>query len=209
MDGELKEAHPFIEQNVYSEYQTYLLSKDNADIKYRFVDNPNVYKFIDSVHNLPANNPITPFQTASDITDFLRNQWAGLFQRFLQEQKRRQEIRDLDKIKSVSGTLRELVKFVTVERKDDDNALQQVLLANHPVFHRFQELTGTPYRVFFTTEEELNRWLVAQNWLPVAERAYEEGSIREWFSNEYEQYIRLTEMIFDEESRLQLYTEDE
>ena len=120
----------FIEQNVYSEYQTYLLSKDNADIKYQFVDNPNVYKFIDSVHNLPANNPITPSQTASD-------------------------------------------------------------------------------RVFFTTEEELNRWLVAQNWLPVAERAYEEGSIREWFSNEYEQYIRLTEMIFDEESRLQLYTEDE
>jgi len=60
----------FIEQNVYSEYQTYLLSKDNADIKYQFVDNPNVYKFIDSVHNLPANNPITPFQTASDITDF-------------------------------------------------------------------------------------------------------------------------------------------
>ena len=120
----------FIEQNVYSEYQTYLLSKDNADIKYQFVDNPNVYKFIDSVHNLPANNPITPSQTASD-------------------------------------------------------------------------------RVFFTTEEELNRWLVAQNWLPVAERPYEEGSIREWFSNEYEQYIRLTEMIFDEESRLQLYTEDE
>ena len=63
--------------------------------------------------------------------------------------------------------------------------------------------------MFITTEEELNRWLVAQNWLPVAERAYEEGSIREWFSNEYEQYIRLTEMIFDEESRLQLYTEDE
>ena len=169
----------FIEHNVHSEYGTYSLNKENADIKYRFVDNPLVYEFIESVHNLPRNNPITPFQTASDIVEFLRNQWAGLFQRFLQDQKRIQEIRTLDEMKSVAGTLEQLVRFLTEERNNEDDAIQQVLLANHPVFHRFQELTKTPYRIFFSDEDELNRWLRARKWKMVPNPSYDDGSYRE------------------------------
>ena len=198
----------FIEHNVHSEYGTYSLNKENADIKYRFVDNPLVYEFIESVHNLPRNNPITPFQTASDIVEFLRNQWAGLFQRFLQDQKRIQEIRTLDEMKSVAGTLEQLVRFLTEERNNEDDAIQQVLLANHPVFHRFQELTKTPYRIFFSDEDELNRWLRARKWKMVPNPSYDDGSYREWSDENTTQYIRLTEAIFDEEGALKVYTED-
>ena len=98
----------FIEQSVHSEYATYSLNKDAVGIKYRFVDDTRIYEFIESVHNLPRNNPITPFQTASDIVEFLRNQWAGLFQRFLQDQKRLQEFRALEEMKSMTGTLEQL-----------------------------------------------------------------------------------------------------
>ena len=197
----------FIEQSVHSEYGTYSLNKDTAGIAYRFVDDPRVYKFIELLHDLPRNNPITPFQTASDIVEILRNQWAGLFQRFLQDQKRVQEIRTLDEMKSVAETLEQLVRFLTVERKDADDAIHQVLLPNHPVFHRLQELTDTPYRVFFASEGELNQWLTGHGWNPVNQNAYDDGSYREWIRHDKLKYLRLTQPLFDEESRLKVYTE--
>ena len=199
----------FVEQAVHSEYKTYSINKETDGIKYQFVDDPRIYEFIESVYKLPRNNPITPFQTATDIIGFLRNQWAGLFQRFLKDQKRLEEIRTLGEMKSVAGTLDHLVRFLTNERKDKDDAIHQILLANHPVFYRFQELTGTPYRVFFTDEEELDQWLRSRKWTPVSEESWDEGSFREWINLGRNQYIILTEAIFDEEGKLRIYTANE
>ena len=198
----------FIEQAAHSEYSTFLINKDTAGIKYQFVDDPRIYEFIESVYNLPKNNPIAPFQTASDIVEYLRAQWAGLFQRFLQDQKRLDEIKSLEEMKTVAGTLDQLVRFLTEERKDKDDAIQQILLTSHPVFHRFQELTKTPYRVFFTDEEELTRWLKTRRWIPIPKGAYDEGSYREWIKDGTNRYITLTEPIFDEEGKLKVYAED-
>ena len=198
----------FVEQAVLSEYNTYLINKETTDIKYKFVDDSRVYEFIESVYKLPRNNPIAPFQTASDIVEFLRNQLAGLFQRFLQEQKRLGEFRALDEMKSITGTLEQLVRFLTEERRDTDNAIQQILLSNHPIFHRFREMTDTPYRVFFTNEKELNAWLRARRYNPVPLEYYDEDSYREWRKRGTNEYIRLTEEIFDQENRLKIYSED-
>ena len=199
----------FVEHNVNSEYETYLLNKGNPEIKYRFVSDRRVYEFIESVQNLPRNNPIAHFQTAVDIIDFLKNQWAGLFQRFLEDQKRLQEMKALEEMKAVAGTLDELVRFLTEERKGDDDAIRQVLLANHPVFRRFRELTKTPYRVFFANEEELDQWLGARQWRPSSESVYDEDSYKEWKNTKTDEYIKLTETIFTDRGALKVYTEDE
>ena len=198
----------FVEQGVHSEYGTYSINKDNSDIKYRFVDDPRVYEFIELIYKLPRNNPIAPFQTASDILEFLRSQWAGLFQRFLQDQKRLQEIKALEEMKSVAGTLEQLVRFLTEERKNKDDAIQQVLRANHPVFHRFQELTKTPYRIFFASETELNQWLKVRGWTPVDTERQDSDSYREWTNRKTSEYIKLTEEIFDEKGMLKIFTDD-
>lgn len=198
----------FIEQSVHSEYNTYLINKGTSSINYRFVDDARVYEFIESLYKLPRNNPIAPFQTASDIVEFLRSQWAGLLQRFLQDQKRLAEVRALEEMKSITGTLEHLVRFLTEERKDKDDAIKQILLANHPVFHRFQQLTKTAYRVFFTDEEELNRWLRARRWTPIPRADYDEDSYREWAEEGSKRYIKLLEPIFDENGRLNVYTGD-
>ena len=198
----------FIEQDVLSEYGTYSLNKETSGIKYRFVDDQRVYDFIEAIHKLPKNNPIAPFRTASDIIEFLRSQWAGLFQRFLQDQKRLQEIRALEEMKSVAGTLEQLVRFFTEERRDKDDAIQQVLLANHPIFYRFQELTRTTYRVFFTNEDELDQWLKDRGWTPISDQWYDDDSCREWNNQNAGEYIKLTEEIFDEEGILKVYTKD-
>ena len=99
------------------------------------------------------------------------------------------------------------MRYLTAERDDRDNAIQQILLANHPVFLRFQKLTRTGYRVFFTDEEELNKWLSARQWTRVPEIEYDEGSFREW-SKEGLGYISLTEEIFEVDGRLRVYTEE-
>ena len=207
LDNEIQ-VFIFVEHAVHSEFSTYSINKEASDIKYKFVDDIRVYEFIESVYELPRNNPVTPFQTASDIVEFLRNQWAGLFQRFLQDQKRIQEIRALEEMKSMTATLEELIRFFTEERKDKDDAIQQILLANHPIFHRFQELTNTRYRVFFSDEGELNNWLKSCGWLPVSNEAYDDGSYREWHNADAHRYIRLTEQIFDKEGKVKVYTED-
>ena len=80
---EKKQVYIFIDKNVLSEYETYRLNKDKEDIKYKFVDNIKIYQFIEEVKNLNANNNIKGFETATEITRYLKEQFAGLFQRFL------------------------------------------------------------------------------------------------------------------------------
>ena len=81
---ENKQIYIFIEKNVLSEYETYLLNKEK-DLKYRYVDDKRIYSFIEEVKNLNSNNNIKGFETASDITKYLKEQFSGLFQRFLEE----------------------------------------------------------------------------------------------------------------------------
>jgi len=179
----------FVEKNVLSEFSTYQLNKENKSTIYRFVDDVKVYEFIEHLYQLPKNNAITPFEISTDITKFLKNQWAGLFQRFLQEQKRLSEIKVLDEMKTVSSTLQQLVVFLTEERKNKDDAIKSILMTNHPAFNRFAEITKTPYRIFFTNKSELNRWLKARSWKSMEDEQLDEDSVMEWTNKDREGYL--------------------
>jgi hypothetical protein len=198
----------FVERNVLSEFATYQLNKGSKEIKYVFVDNVKVYDFVEQLHKLPRNNPIATFETSTDIVDYLRSQWAGLFQRFLQEQKRLSEVRVFEEMNSTAKTLRELVTYLTEERANKDDAIRNILLASHPVFRQFAELTDTPYRVFFTNQDELNAWLKTRGWTLIDPEHWDDGSYAEW-GNPNKGYIKLTTDLFDDNGRLKVFTEDE
>lgn len=203
------QVYVFVEQNVYSEYATYQLNKDNKETKYRFVDNVAVYQFLERLYTLPQNNPVTPFSTSADICHFLQTQWAGLFQRFLQEGPRISEMKVLEEMKSVASTLNELVNFLTVERRNRDDAIKNIILSNHPAFRAFAKLTGTNYKVYFTNLNELNAWLDARSYKPVDKGARDEGSVAEWLNEKTKKYIKLTHELFDDDGKLILLTESE
>lgn len=214
--NELKEAlergvqvYVFVDQNVLTEFETYQLNKGNPEMKYRYVDNVKVFEFLEAIYTLPQNNPITPFQTSADISAFLQAQWAGLFQRFLKEETRLSEIKVLDEMKTVSSTLQQLVKFLTEERRNRDEAIQNILLANHPAFRRFAKLTGTSYRVFFSNKKELDEWLGARSYKSMPPEKWDEDSAAEWSNKKAKKYIALKENIFDDEGRLKPYSDDE
>ena len=201
----------FIERNVNAEYSTYQLNKGKEDVRYRFVDNVRVYEFIEQLQKLPKNNSIATFDTAADITAYLKDQWSGLFQRFLQEQRRRVEFDTLQEMNSVSTTLRELVTYLTEERKNKDDAIQSILLANHPAFRRFADLTKTHYRVFFSNQKEFAAWMRARGWESITENL-DEDSVQEWSNHNEERffgYLKITNNLFHEDGRLKVFTESE
>ncbi|MCP4369447.1 MAG: DUF4062 domain-containing protein [Deltaproteobacteria bacterium] len=213
--NELKEAlegsipiYVFVEQNVLSEFETYKRNKKKGtSVEYHYADNVEIYKFIEKIYALPLNNLINSFQTSADITSYLRDQWAGLFQRFLQKGTRQAEMTVLNEMKSMSSTLEQLVKLLTDECRDKDIAIQNILLANHPVFRQFATLTDTNYRVFFTNMEELNDWLKVRKYR--VNEDLEKESVAEWISESYGNYIVLKEEIFDDSGKLKPYSDDE
>lgn len=203
------QVYVFVEQNVHAEFSTYQLNKDNKDMKYRYVDNVAVYEFLEKIYGLAQNNPITPFITSADICNFLQAQWGGLFQRFLQEEQRLSEIKVLEEMKSVAGTLKQLVTFLTEERRSKDDAIKTIILTNHPAFRAFAELIGASYRVFFTSRDELEAWLGARGYQLLKKTEWDDDSVAEWSNEKYKKYIKLTHEIFDENGRLVPLTEDD
>jgi hypothetical protein len=199
----------FVDRGVLSEYSTWQLNKTNCDVKYRFVDNQKIYEFVEQLYGLPRNNPIAPFETSIDIVEYLRTQWSGLFQRFLQQQTRVAEVELIQELTATAQTLRELVSFLTEERSNKDEAIRNILLASHPAFRKFAELTNTPYRVFFTNEAELNAWLKARNWTPVESENLDKGSVAEWINQPNTKYLRLATELFDKSGRLKIIANDE
>lgn len=190
----------FVDQNVHAEYFTYLANKENKDLKFSHANDRRVYEFIEQVLGLPKNNPISTFRSSRDIIEFLRAQWAGLFQRFIQEQARVAEVKVLEEVKALSATLSQTINFLTAERQNPNDPINVVITPNHPVFRRFEKLTDISYRVFFLTEHELNAWLGSIGWKPVEASAYDGDSIYEWHKNN--EYIKCTTELFDQHGNL-------
>lgn len=140
----------FVEKSVLSEYQTYEQNKDSKDIVYAAVDNVAIYQFMDEVFSLPINNQVASFETSSEITVYLQEQWAGLFQRLLRDDAKKKEVMLLDDLKNTAKTLNQLVEFLTKERSTGDQAIRDILLSNHPIFEDIRIKIGVPHRIFFS-----------------------------------------------------------
>jgi hypothetical protein len=193
----------FIEKSVNAEYSTYKLNKELAGVKYGSVDNAKIFEFIDELNKLPQNNAIAQFEVAQDISSYLRDQFAGLFHQFLQDRKRAVEMRVLEEMNATARTLKEVVTFLTEERnKGTADAIQSILLVNHPAFPAFAQLTGTKYRVFFSNREELNTWLEEIGWEVGDGQEFDPDSIAEWVNGTVRAYLKLTHEIFDEKGTL-------
>lgn len=205
-----KQVYIFIEKSVYNEYQFYLKNKDNETTKYTYADNIKIHQFIEFVESLPNNNTIHGFETSADITFFLKEQWAGLFQRFLQEQTRSKEINIIKGIENTAKTLNQLVTFLTEEKRGSESAINEILLSNHPAMEQIKELLRIPYRVFFTNKDEFIDLIKARGFresnenLPFSET-------QTWITekNSFLYELTYSEEIFNGDSKLKVYTKEE
>lgn len=204
-----KQAYIFVERSVLSEFNTYKRNKDKSDVSYASVDDSKVYEFLVEVSQLPNNNPISPFETARDITEYLRDQWAGLFQHFLQEQVHRKEVQVLEKMETTAQTLDQLVNYLTEERRDSNLAIHEILLTNHPIFARLRKVTNTPYRLFFSNHNELAEWLQARSYAQLDPSESDDPQFEEWMRKLNERsalLLGIKTSLFDADGRLRVFT---
>ena len=205
----------FIQRDVYAEYETYKQNKDNATIQYAAVSDRKVFLFLDELNALPNNNPIASFDRSEDITIYLQEQWAGLFQRFLSEQMKREENNSLARMASVTNTLNQLVQLLSENKRDSDYAVKEILLTTHPIFAELKQLTGTSYRIFFTTHKELELWLKARSYSEVEETILDSPEYEEWVTMvtrsgvKKRLYLHIAHTVFDSEGRLKIFTPSE
>lgn len=193
------QVYIFVEQQVLTEYQTYRANKGVKEISWRFVDDQRVYEHLERIYGLPMNNVIQGFETAGDITRFLKLQWAGLFHRFLQNETKAKELSALESLQTTVAALDRVASFLTSERKD--HAVSEILNSSHPLFARLRSALSVKYPIFFQTLGELNRWLIdAQGFRTVGKDVWDDPNHREWARRG--EYLKVSLSLFDEHGRL-------
>lgn len=114
-----------IDNSVYTEYDTYKSNRDNETIRYAHVDSVNIFHFIDKILNQPRNNPIQTFDKYEQIEDWLRDQWAGLFNDLLSKRSDRNRLKSLSQqvssLADISDTLKTYLEVV-VSKVSEENA---------------------------------------------------------------------------------------
>jgi len=175
-----KQCYIFVDSAVYAEYRMYLKNKTLDGIQYVAADDKRIFAFVEEMEALPRNNQIIEFRHADEIIGHLREQWAGLFQRFLQEQAQLPDRRTADDLQNALKTINQLVTFLTEERRQQGSTISDILLTNHPMFAQLRALTKTPYPVYLPTRNDLNAWLDARGYKKVDEDNWDEPDHAEW-----------------------------
>ena len=180
-----KQVFIFVDKLVFSEWHFYQNNKLLENAKYSAVNDKKIFEFIEEVSQLSAGNPLFPFDTSSEIISILREQLAGLFQRLLSEQTLLQHRRLFEELKSSITTVGELAKFLSDKTTNDQGAIAQVLLTDHPVFAALKTSMKNKYRIFFSDLSELDQWAAgARSLKPVDEEIWDDKEYREWFKHE-------------------------
>lgn len=98
-----------VEKGVFAEFQTYKANRD-ANIKYAHVDSVNVFRLLEDILTKPRNNPTYTFERFTEIEDWLREQWAGLFRDLLKRSGQQTQLRALNEQVSEMRELNETLK---------------------------------------------------------------------------------------------------
>lgn len=198
-----KSVYVFVEQSVMSEFDTFLKNRGNDSISYAKVDDTRIFSFIDEIKKLPNNNPIFHFSTVADIGGILKQQWAGLLKNLLNESGRAAEQALLRELKSSLNMVRQVIDSLAKERSQQGEMIQNIVTQNHPIFARIAELTSTPYRVFFTNVDEMEKWLKARAWKREEIDEWDDTYLWvKWLSKTHGRRIEISMKAFTEDGKL-------
>lgn len=117
-------VYVLIEQNVYSEYHTYLKNQDSQAVQYAHVDSVNVFQLIHEILARPRNSPVHTFERFADIETWLREQWAGLFRELLQRMTNQKQLASLsaqvETLGAINSTLQRYLEAIVSKVSPED-----------------------------------------------------------------------------------------
>lgn len=196
-----KQIYIFIEKSVMSEYETYMCNKDTQGIKYRYVDNPKIYQFIEELKGLSSNNNIKAFETSADIQAYLKEQLAGLFQSFLADQAKMKDFDLSTRLENTTKTLENLVAYLKETNKDKDDKINMVLNMNHPLIQHLSKAINIKFNFWIKNLQELDDLLVSLGWQRKEEGTSDDANSYSWekeFSGNTFEILKVAKEIFVE-----------
>ncbi|NJC47334.1 UNVERIFIED_ORG: hypothetical protein GGR78_000555 [Xanthomonas campestris] len=202
-----KQVYIFVEKSVLAEYRTYLANKENSAFIPASVNDVRIFQFIEEIYQLNSNNVIEGFELPNDITRYLREQWAGLFQRLLQETARANEANIVQGLKQTATTLDSLVSYLVAQKEKGDVAINDIMLASHPAFDAVREATGIPYRIIFENFNELDTLLKARSFR--FDKASNDLDEFQWDNFKSDQGVGVQREVFDADLRLRPMTSNQ
>jgi len=207
-----RQVYIFIEKNVYHEFQIFRSypEADRGSFKPYHANDVRIHRFILEMASLPHNNPIFSFESAHDILDICRRQWAGLFQELLQQDARKPEEDLVSQLQETLSVLKQLVGYLTEER-EQGGAVDRILLSNHPVFGQIQRLLDIPFRVIFGNMGELHALLADRGWRKVPEIEWQLPTLMEWTAahDRGRSVLRVSKEVFEDSGQLKVIPPDE
>ena len=147
--------------------------------------------------SLPNNNNIKAFETADDITSYLREQFAGLFKHYIIENKRAREVFVIKDIENTAKTLREMVDYLKSENHDKDEQIAQIVKVNHPIVSRLKDVFGIKYNIYIDGRTDLDNLFRS--------RGYEFDLMDGYWERKYKDFlirIYVSDDLFDNDGNL-------
>lgn len=109
-----KKIYIYVQKDVYSENNIYTVNKTKEFTSY-YADNLAIHEFIAELKDSVKDNPITPFESAADIIEHLKQQLAGLFQYLLAQESIITEGKTLEDLQTAAQAIRKLSSELTDE----------------------------------------------------------------------------------------------
>ena len=104
-----------VDKSVMTEFETFKKNRDRTDIKYAHVESANVFHLLEEVLGRSRNNPVHQFERNSEIEEWLREQWAGLFQEFINRRSEQKQLASLSDRVAELGSLNTSLRSIGIE----------------------------------------------------------------------------------------------
>lgn len=150
-----KKIYIYILKEVYYENRTYLLNKNNG-FNPASVDDIRIHEFIAEIKDNVKNHPIEPFENISDITDNLRSQFAGLFQRLLEQEAAITETKTAYDLQSSADKIKNTIDQFDENVQDFFKRFDGTIFRTNLAVRHLQKILGhTKYQLFISNKNEL------------------------------------------------------
>lgn len=150
-----KKIYIYILKEVYYENRTYLLNKNNG-VNPASVDDIRIHEFIAEIKDNVKNHPIEPFENISDITDNLRSQFAGLFQRLLEQEAAITETKTAYDLQSSADKIKNTIDQFNENVQDFFKRFDGTIFRTNLAVRHLQKILGhTKYQLFISNKNEL------------------------------------------------------
>lgn len=150
----------YILKDVYAENYTYIANKDTGSFNPYHVDDIRIHEFIEKIKNVLKNAPILPFESVSDITSNLRQQFAGMFQHLLTKEATVTETKTYYDLQDATSQIKNLITNLSEEQVEFFQKFDSCILAISSPLKRLLKILGiNNFKIFAPNKEAITEFL--------------------------------------------------